>query len=77
MRSFTVKPQGITAAEGADPEEQFLDALDEIKDNADFALEGLAKLSADGYRGDAEQIANQLNDSIDSAISAISAILAE
>ena len=76
-RKFTVSPKNITAAEGATPEEEFLDSLDPIEDNFSYALDGLKKIAADGYRGDAEEIATKLSGAIDAAISDISAILAE
>lgn len=77
MRKFTVRPKSITAAEGASPEDQFIDSLDPIQDNFDYAIDGLTKIAEDGYRGDAQEIAAKLDSAINAAIAEISAILAE
>ena len=79
-RHFVIKAaqQPVRAAEGdATPEEAFIDSLDSVKDDFDYALEGLAKIAEDGYRGDAQEIAQRLSDAIQSAIASVSSILAE
>ena len=76
-KRFTVKPKAVTAAEDATPEESFIDSLDAIKDDFDFALDGLAKITQDGFRGDAEEISGRLAAAINSAIEETSSILAQ
>lgn len=58
-------------------EDRLNDILSVMKDNFDFALEGLQKIAADGDISGAIQKANELNDSLDGMIVDIAAAIAE
>ena len=58
-------------------EDRLNDILSVMKDNFDFALEGIEKIAADGDISGAIQKANQLNDALDGIIVDIAAAIAE
>lgn len=69
----------IRNAEDAAPsaEDRLNDVLNVMKDNFDFALEGIEKIATDGDVPGAIQKANELNDAIDGMIIDIAGDIAE
>lgn len=58
-------------------EDRLNDVLNVMKDNFDFALEGIGKIAADGDVSGAIQKANELNDAIDGIAISIAGDIAE
>ena len=58
-------------------EDRLNDLISVIKDNFDFAMEGVQKIAADGDVSNAIQKANQLNDALDGMIVDIAGTIAE
>lgn len=69
----------IKNAEDAAPsaEDRLNDILSVLKDNFEFAVDGIDKIAADGDVSGAIQLANDLNDTIDSMISEIAGDIAQ
>lgn len=69
----------IKNAEDAAPsaEDRLNDILSVLKDNFEFAVDGIDKIAADGDVSGAIQLANDLNDSIDSMITEIAGDIAQ
>lgn len=77
MKKFTVSPkQRVTAAEETTADDKLQAAIDVTDDNFSFVIDGINKISADGYPADAQMILDTLDDAINSAIAQVSAILA-
>lgn len=58
-------------------EDRLADVLNVMKDNFNFAVEGIEKIAADGDVAGAIQTANTLNDSLDAMIIDIAGDIAE
>lgn len=69
----------IKNAEDAAPsaEDRLNDILSVLKDNFEFAVDGIDKIAADGDVSGAIQLATDLNDTIDSMISEIAGDIAQ
>lgn len=69
----------IISAESDAPsaEDRLNDVLSVLKDNFNFAIEGIEKIAADGDVSGALQEANALNEMIDGAIDGIAGTIAE
>lgn len=69
----------IRNAEDAAPsaEDRLNDILNVMKDNFNFAVEGIEKIAADGDVAGAIQTANDLNDTLDAMIISIAGDIAE
>ena len=69
----------IRNAEDAAPsaEDRLNDILNVLKDNFNFAVEGIEKIAADGDISGAIQKANEINDAIDGMIIDIAGDIAE
>ena len=76
-RRFKEQTNPVTAAESsASAQDLFDDSVSSLKDNFDYAVDGLTKLYEDGYQADAKELVEELKAGIDSITSKIAAIIA-
>lgn len=67
----------IRSAENTTAEDRLNDIMSILKDNFNFAIDGIAKIAADGDVAGAIEQANTLNQMIDGAIGEIAEDIAE
>lgn len=67
----------IRSAENTTAEDRLDDIMSILKDNFNFAMDGIAKIAADGDVSGAIEQANTLNQMIDGAIGEIAEDIAE